>query len=330
MLFLQMIQHKGKVVHLSAVLFQEGHDLLFQILRPRLLLQLDPVGGSLLNDGELGAFVPKQGHQLGVAVVSGVKLDELISKTASHLAQVGGFPFIFIVLDKGDDGLLDLADRSYGAVRLFLLRARLMPASAAGDLRAVRALFLRLPGDQVEADELVAGLGQGQRGFGLAHPDHIHLLLAQPHRQLGKIAVAGHQAEAVHLARIKDVHGVDHHGHVRGVLAGGIVELLNGIDGIFQQRILLPAVPLGPVPVDPAVGSISVIRDLVKNARRIFLTDVVRVDQHGKMLFLFLFVHISLHTESFLAPFPPVYHSFPGKSRKGGAGVRVKNPLITC
>ena len=138
-------------------------------------------------------------------------------------------------------------------------------------------------------DEFITGFGQGQRGFGFSHADHVHLLLTQTHGKLGKITVAGHQAEAVHLAGIQDVHGVNDHGHIRGIFSYCIVELLDGVDGVFQKSVLLPAVSFRPVSVNTAVGRITVIRNFVKYARRIFFTDIVRIYEYRKMLLFFLF-----------------------------------------
>ena len=87
MLFLKLLQDQGKIVHLSAVAFQEGGDLLLQVFRFCLFLQLNTVGGSLLYNDELGALVLQQGDQLGVAVVSGIEFDEFIAEPASHLAR---------------------------------------------------------------------------------------------------------------------------------------------------------------------------------------------------------------------------------------------------
>lgn len=74
MLFLKLLQDQGKIVHLSAVAFQESGDLLLQVFRFCLFLQLNTVGGSLLYNDELGALVLQQGDQLGVAVVSGHRI----------------------------------------------------------------------------------------------------------------------------------------------------------------------------------------------------------------------------------------------------------------
>ncbi len=47
-------------------------------------------------------------------------------------------------------------------------------------------------------------------------------------RQAREVAVAGDQAEAVETVGVEQVHGVDDHGAVGGVLAYGVVELLDG------------------------------------------------------------------------------------------------------
>ena len=103
MLFLKLLQDQGKIVHLSAVAFQEGGDLLLQVFRFCLFLQLNTVGGSLLYNDELGALVLQQGNQLGVAVVSGIEFDEFVAEPASPLAQIGRLAFVFIVLYKSDN-----------------------------------------------------------------------------------------------------------------------------------------------------------------------------------------------------------------------------------
>ena len=52
---------------------------------------------------------------------------------------------------------------------------------------------------------------KGVGGLALPHADHRHARLPQAGGQAGEVAVAGHQYEAVHLAGVEDVHGVDDH-----------------------------------------------------------------------------------------------------------------------
>src|SRR3546814_1436210 len=67
----------------------------------------------------------------------------------------------------------------------------------------------------------------------------------------------------VEVARVQQVHRVDHHRHVRGVLAGGVGELLDRADRIGVQH-LLPAVEVLalPVAVRAAHVGLAVARDL--------------------------------------------------------------------
>lgn len=91
-------------------------------------------------------------------------------------------------------------------------------------------------------------------------------------RQPRKIAVRGHNAVAVHHAGIKDIHGVNDHGRIRGILAGGVAVLLHGNDGILQQH-MLPGSQLGirPVAVDPLVGGHAAVGDLIQNDLNVFV-----------------------------------------------------------
>ncbi|KAG1584190.1 hypothetical protein G6F46_015006 [Rhizopus delemar] len=53
----------------------------------------------------------------------------------------------------------------------------------------------------------------------LAEAIHLHAIGQQPHHHRGEIRVAGDDGESIEVARVQQVHGVDHHRHVRGVLA---------------------------------------------------------------------------------------------------------------
>ncbi len=88
--------------------------------------------------------------------------------------------------------------------------------------------------DQVKQDKFVTGVRQRQRRFGLAHTQHIFLLLPQTHRQTGKITVTRDQTKAVYLILIEQIHRVNDHCNVRAVLSARIGKLLNGHDGVLQ------------------------------------------------------------------------------------------------
>ena len=102
-------------------------------------------------------------------------------------------------------------------------------------------------------DKLIARLGQRQRCLGFSHADHIFLLFSQAHGQLGKITVTGNQTKAVHLTGIKDIHGINNHGHIRSIFSYRIIKLLDWVNRVLQEGILLPAVPLCPVSVNTAI-----------------------------------------------------------------------------
>ena len=53
-------------------------------------------------------------------------------------------------------------------------------------------------------------------------------------------------AKAIHIARIQQIHGVNDHGAVGCIFAGGVAILLDGNDGVVQQHIL-PAFQAGNV-----------------------------------------------------------------------------------
>ncbi len=84
-------------------------------------------------------------------------------------------------------------------------------------------------------DEFVAGPGERQGRFGLAHPQHKHILLAQAHGKPGKVRITGDQAESLNLVFIENIHGIDDHGHIRGIFSGGIGKLLHRHNGMLQQ-----------------------------------------------------------------------------------------------
>ena len=149
-------------------------------------------------------------------------------------------------------------------------------------------------------NEFIAGFGQGHGRLGFSHTDHVHVFFPEPHGKPRKITVACYQAETVHLPRIKNVHSVDDHSHIRSVLSAGVGKLLYRRDGIFQENLLFPAVrPAGPVPIDPAEGRVPVIFNLIKDTGRIFRADILCIYQNRKLLFFFNNLH--LHP-SFLFP----------------------------
>src|SRR5690606_29489752 len=161
------------------------------------------------------------------------------------------------------------------ALERLLLR---LPARAG---LAARGLFFLLVDAQVlGVDELVAGGDEGLRGLTLAEAVDGEPLLADARGQAGEVAVAGDDAEAVEVAAVHQVHRVDDQRAVRGVLAGGVVELLDRGDRVGQQPVLPAAeVPRGPVAVGAAHAGVAVLGDLRQQRRQVLRVAVVGVDQ---------------------------------------------------
>lgn len=103
--------------------------------------------------------------------------------------------------------------------------------------------------------------------------------------QAGKVAVAAHQAEAVHAAAVQHVHGVDDEGRVGGVLARGVAELLYGLDGQRVQH-LFPAfeVAAGPVAISALDGGSAVARHFSQQFADNAGLRVVCVNEYGQLV----------------------------------------------
>src|SRR5690606_37853416 len=145
------------------------------------------------------------------------------------------------------------------------------------------AVALRLAvvvAEVLDVDELVAGGDERLRRLALAEAVHGQALLADARRQPGEVAVAGDDAEAVQVAAVHQVHRVDDQGAVGGVLAGGVVELLDRGDRVGQQPVLPPAqVAGGPVAVGAAHAGVAVLGDLRQQRGQGGGVAVVGVDQ---------------------------------------------------
>jgi hypothetical protein len=124
--------------------------------------------------------------------------------------------------------------------------------------------------------------------FLLAEAIHLHAIGQQAHHHRGEIGIAGDDGEAIQVARVQQVHGIDHHRHVRGILALAVGELLDRADRILVQH-RFPALQSRALPV--AIGAAHVGhaiaghfgQDLVDLRGR----RIVGVDQQGDALFRF-------------------------------------------
>jgi hypothetical protein len=133
---------------------------------------------------------------------------------------------------------------------------------------------------RLDVGELRAGVDERHRRLLFAEAVDLHALGQQPHHQRGEVGVAGDDRETVEVAGVQQVHRVDHHRHVRGVLAGGVGELLDRPDRVLVQH-RFPRLDVRALPV--AVGAAHVghamARDLVEDGVDLRRRRVVRVDQ---------------------------------------------------
>ena len=142
-------------------------------------------------------------------------------------------------------------------------------------------VFRFLAGHQVlSVHEQVAGVYEGTRGGFLADAHYEEPFFTNAGSQAGVIAVAGDQAETIHPAGVQNVHGVDDHGAVGGVLTDCKAELLDGLNGEGVQHVL-PAAHIGgsPVAVNAADGHETVLAGFSQHFFQEGGLGVITIDQ---------------------------------------------------
>ena len=265
-----------------------------RLARPLLLRRLRSLLGLRQLDGNRAAVfddlnaaeLAEELRQLVGAVTAHVEVGVALEQTASHLAHAGRLPVVLVVGDDVDHGLLDLLNR--GARILPALRIALVAMAF-----ALAALAVRIPQQKLERGEDVARLAKSRGGFLLPHADHRQPALADAAGQAREVAVARHDAEPLHRARVQDVHRVDDHGRVRGVLPLRVPELLNGRDRVFQKRVL-PFRMKGerPIAVDALVGDGAVFGQFVGDGLDVLRRYVVGIDEQCESFFRrWLYIH---------------------------------------
>ena len=249
-------------------------------------------------DVEEGRLALDELGQLLEAVGAGVETRIELSQVEADLAEIG--PAVLVdghvkgALEQGDGIELGGRVRAVLPILVFLALVFLLPGLLGAALSMGRSaplaaprlpprLAVPAPGDKVLGiDEDVAAVdkGLGRRTLADAHDEEAHL--PDPGRQAGIIAVARDDAEAVDQVAMEDVHGVDDHGAVGGVLADGIAELLDGLDGVVVESVL-PArhVDRRPVAVDAADRHEAVLARLGQDLPDERGLGVVAVDEQG-------------------------------------------------
>ena len=148
------------------------------------------------------------------------------------------------------------------------------------------SLLVYLVGYEVlDVNEPVADHDKWRRSFALSKPVDDEPGLTDPNCKPGKVAVARYQAEDVKILSVQQIHGVDNHGGVRGILAVRIGKLLHRLDSLLEE-VTLPPVQVGAGPV--AIGPLYAYRPISGYLREQW-TDpemlcVVRINEDGELV----------------------------------------------
>ena len=152
-----------------------------------------------------------------------------------------------------------------------------------GILRVFRFLVLSLGIEQIEVFELVAGRDERLGGLLLAHTDNDHAAFAQTGDESREIGIGTDDGESVDRSRIQDVHRVDDHRGVGGILAIRVAVLLHGNDRMVEQATL-PARQsrTRPIAIDALVRRNARVGNLIEDYLDVLLANVVGIDQDGE------------------------------------------------
>ena len=141
--------------------------------------------------------------------------------------------------------------------------------------------------ENLQDREAAAGLAEAFRGGRAAEAENVQALFADAGGQAGEVGVAADEAEAVHVAGVQQVHGVDHQRDIGGVLArcphAGDSELLLRDQRVARQCLVPAGQPaIGEIAIDAAHDRLATLGDggeqLIGDARR----DVLGVNQHSE------------------------------------------------
>lgn len=223
--------------------------------------------------------------EAGKTVVARIKVRRLFRQMGADARQVGTAVFI----GRRRHGILKHLQR--GSVKLRFCRCLgwgclgLLDFRYSSRLRIVarRLGLYRIGVEHVEIDELVASGNEGARGFAFAEAVDGDALFADTRRQPGEIAIAGNDAKCGKTAGVEQVHRVNDHCPVRGILSRRVGKLLDRLDGMLQQA-LFPAVKvgLGPVPIDALDAGGAIGGDLGQETTDDFRRGIVAVYEESQ------------------------------------------------
>lgn len=134
-------------------------------------------------------------------------------------------------------------------------------------------------------NKYIAGVHEWFWRFLFANSHHKDARLADAGGKPRVIAVARNEAEAIHHAGVQDVHRVDDHGAVCRILANGVTELLDWLEGVEIKCVLPRVHAVGrPVPVNTADSHLAVTTGLHKHLGKQTRLGIVAVDQHRNLV----------------------------------------------
>ena len=164
---------------------------------------------------------------------------------------------------------------------------RLVRGLLAGRLFGIRHAGMGLA-QCLQVGELRARIDEWLGRLLLAEAIYLHAIGQQAHHHRGEVRIAGDDGEAIKVARVQQVHGIDHHRHVRSVLALAVSELLDRADRILMQHRFPPLQSRAlPVAVGTAHVGHAVAGDFRQDLVDLRGRRIVGVDQQGDALFRF-------------------------------------------
>lgn len=95
-----------------------------------------------------------------------------------------------------------------------------------------------------------------RRSFLLSEPEYRQAALLDTHDKGREIAVARHQGESVDVFAVQQVHRIDDHGGVRGVLVVRVRKLLERTYRVGTE-LLYPAIQIAALPISMGMPDVD-------------------------------------------------------------------------
>ena len=205
-----------------------------------------------------------------VAVISGIKLGRLLGDVAANLSQVCPVALI----RGGFDGA---SHEVYELGILFELVGRHSLERFAG-----RFFFAA---EHLGVNKFIAGRHKRFGRFLFTKSIYNQPRLPDTGCQFGKVAVAGYQAKPIEPLGIEQIHGINNHGTVGGIFAGGVAKLLYRLDRVIQQMVF-PAAQFGgsPVAIDALYIGGSVFGNFCQKSLNNHWLGIIGINEDGQLV----------------------------------------------